>query len=119
MSEEKGSQTIQVVTFTGTDKKMWREWSQKTLAIGAGKKWKDHLIANQQLSSITDKEKKDLTDEDKKKLTKNKAAWTYLILACKDKAFNIIARHEDNDAFKAWNSLKKKYEPKKLICIST
>ena len=95
MSEEKGSESIRVVTFTGTDKKMWREWSQKTLAIGAGKKWKDALITNQQLSSITDKEEKDWTNEDKKKLTKNEATWTYLILACKDKAFNIIARHED------------------------
>ena len=57
MSEEKGSETIGVVVFTGTNKKMWREWSQKTPAIGAGKKWKDALVTNQQLSLITDKEK--------------------------------------------------------------
>ena len=58
MSEGKGSETIRVVTFTGMDKKLWREWSQKTLAIGAGKKWKDALVTNQQLSLITDKEEK-------------------------------------------------------------
>ena len=55
ISEDKGSETIQVVTFTGTDKKMWREWSQKTLAIGAGKKWKDALINS--LQSQTKKKK--------------------------------------------------------------
>jgi hypothetical protein len=46
-------------------------------------------------------EQKVLTKEEQVKVDTNQSAWTYLILACKENAFNAVASVNDEDAHQA------------------
>ncbi len=112
MTEEETVKSIHYVPFERKDKTKWKEWSQKTLAIASAKKWRRAILNDWDIAAI--EANTDRTSDDETKLTQNDKAWTYLVLACKGKAFNIVARVKDNNAFKAWKALEKKYEPKKI-----
>jgi hypothetical protein len=106
-------ESIRVFPFTGKDKKLWRAWSRKTLAVGKGKKWEKALTQDLNIEELQNKEE-ELSQDERKSLAMNDAAWNYLVWACQDRAFNIIDKVKDNVAFKAWQMLKKKYEPKEV-----
>jgi hypothetical protein len=91
-------ESIRVFPFTGKDKKLWRAWSRKTLAVGKGKKWEKALTHDLNIEEIQKKEEK-LSDEERKALSMNNAAWSYLVWACQDRAFNIVDKVKDNVAF--------------------
>jgi hypothetical protein len=54
-----------------------------------------------------------LTKEKQVKVDTNQSAWTYLILACKENAFNIVASVNDEDTHQAWIRLKEVFAPNK------
>jgi hypothetical protein len=120
MSEENddrtsGGESTRVVNFNGEDKTKYREWSMKTEAIGQTKKWAKVLLNNFKIAELNKKEEEQeaLTKEEKNKLETNASAWTYLVLACKGKAFNIVAGTKDKDAHAAWNRIRDAMAPNK------
>jgi hypothetical protein len=94
----KETETVGVVYFDGTDKTKWREWKLKTLAIGHVKNWKKAFLIDCIIIELAVKEEKNT--EDITKIKANNTAWFYLIMACKGKAFNIIAEVQNNDALR-------------------
>jgi hypothetical protein len=68
------------------------------LAVGKGKKWEKALTHDLNIEEIQKKEEK-LSDEERKALSMNNAAWSYLVWACQDRAFNIVDKVKDNVAF--------------------
>jgi hypothetical protein len=113
MAEEtaKDTETIRVVYFDGTDKTKWREWKIKSLAIGKVKGWKKAFLVDCQITKLELKDDADKTAEDKANIKANDNAWSYLMMACKSKAFNIVAAVQNDDAYMAFSKLKIKYEP--------
>jgi hypothetical protein len=70
-------ESIRVFPFTGKDKKLWRAWIRKTLAVRKGKKWEKALMHDLNIEEIQKKEEK-LSIKERKALLMNDAAWNYL-----------------------------------------
>jgi hypothetical protein len=67
---------------------------------GHVKNWKKAFQTDCKIVELEAKEEK--TSEDIVKINANNTAWTYFIMACKGKAFNIVVAGVPNDdAFKA------------------
>jgi gag-polypeptide of LTR copia-type/Zinc knuckle len=121
-SNEKIEESIRYIPFSGKDKKAWREWKIKTLAVATQKKWKKALEMKLELPDPEmDLEQLSKTEDvgsNKMELLRNaamnEAAWIYLTLSCKDTAFNIVAQAKNNNAKGAWDKLKEKFEPNEI-----
>jgi hypothetical protein len=74
----------------------------KTLAISNVKKWKVALLTDDSKIIMELVKLETPTKEDQGKMDKNQSAWTYLILACKDKPVSIVADGNDVDTYRAW-----------------
>jgi hypothetical protein len=114
-------ETIRVILFYGINKSKWREWSMKTCAIGSSNSWKSALLNDYEIVKLA--EKVTPTKAEQVKINANQSAWTYLILACKEEAYSIVACVDDDEnTFFAWKRLKEVFAPiqaKDLVQINT
>jgi hypothetical protein len=84
-------ESIRVFPFTGKDKKLWRAWSRKTLAVGKGKKWEKALTQDLNIEELQNKEE-ELSQDERKSLAMNDAAWNYLVWRAKTGHLTLLTK---------------------------
>jgi len=104
---------IRVLKFDGK-KTDCRESSLKVKAVGKKKGWMKAMAGPLELFTLdpTDSSKKASGEQDTNE-NLNDAAWSYLLLACTSKSFNIVAGCKEN-THKAWTKLDKRFACKEI-----